>query len=382
MFEIYQYSPDMLNNGLDIEHWRQRLHPEDREVIEARLRAAFEGKLRELPPFRVMLPDGTVRRIQSGLRIQRDAHGTPLTMTGVNYDVTDQYELEAALRHAKEQADAASAAKSSFLTNMSHEIRTPMNAALGMLHLVQLTSLNRRQQDYVGKAESVAKSLLNLLNDILDYSKIEAGKLQLDSHPFEPEKLMEELGVVLSGNQGTKDVEVLFNLDPALPPVLIGDGFRLAQVLINLAGNALKFTSNGQVVVSVHVLESNADTVRVRVAVSDSGIGISEAQLARIFEGFTQAEASTTRRFGGSGLGLVICKRLVAMMGGQLEVASKMNEGSRFWFDITLGVDHETHVAHDVSALPDRPVRILIADDNAIAGEILSRNMCSLGWHA
>jgi two-component system, sensor histidine kinase and response regulator len=382
MFEIYQYPPELLNNGLDIEHWRQRLHPEDREIVETRLRAAFEGKLRELPPFRVMLPDGTMRRIQSGLRIQRDASGTPLTMTGVNYDITDQYELEAALRHAKEESDAASAAKSSFLANMSHEIRTPMNAVLGMLHLVQLTNLNRRQQDYVGKAESAAKSLLNLLNDILDYSKIEAGKLQLDSHPFEPEKMMEELGVVLSGNQGTKDVEVLFDLDPELPPVLIGDGFRLAQVLINLAGNALKFTSSGQVVVRVQVLETRVDAVRVRVAVSDSGIGISEAQLARVFEGFTQAEASTTRRFGGSGLGLVICKRLVAMMGGQLEVTSKMNEGSRFWFDISLGVEHEAPVTHDLSDLPDHPVRVLIADDNAIAGEILSRNVRSLGWHA
>jgi two-component system, sensor histidine kinase and response regulator len=382
MFEIYQYPPDLLNNGLDIGHWRKRLHPDDRDIVETRLRAAFEGKSSELPPFRVMLPDGSVRRIQTGLRIQRDANGMPLTMIGVNYDITDQYELEAALRHAKEQADAASAAKSSFLANMSHEIRTPMNAVLGMLHLVQLTSLNRRQQDYVGKAESAAKSLLNLLNDILDYSKIEAGKLQLDSHPFEPEKLMEELGVVLSGNQGTKDVEVLFDLDPDLPPVLIGDGFRLAQVLINLAGNALKFTSNGQVVVSVHVLESLADAVRVRVAVSDSGIGISEAQLARIFEGFTQAEASTTRRYGGSGLGLVICKRLVAMMGGQLEVTSKAHEGSRFWFDISLGVDHEARVTIDTSDLLDRPVRVLIADDNVVAGEILSRNVRSLGWHA
>lgn len=167
-------------------------------------------------------------------------------MTGVNYDVTDQYELEFHLRNAKEQADAASAAKSSFLANMSHEIRTPMNAVLGMLHLVQLTALNARQQDYVSKAETAARSLLNLLNDILDYSKIEAGKLQLDSHPFEPEKLMEELGIVLSGNQGAKDVEVLFDLDPSVPTVLVGDSFRLQQVLINLAGNALKFRRRGR----------------------------------------------------------------------------------------------------------------------------------------
>ncbi|SAK47754.1 multi-sensor hybrid histidine kinase [Caballeronia temeraria] len=387
MFELYQYPPAMLDNGLHFEHWRLRLHPEDHDTIMANLHAAVAGRIDSLAPFRIVLPDGTTRRIQSGLRIQRNANGTPVVMTGVNYDVTDQYELEFHLRNAKEQADAASAAKSSFLANMSHEIRTPMNAVLGMLHLVQLTALNARQQDYVTKAETAAKSLLNLLNDILDYSKIEAGKLQLDSHPFEPEKLMEELGIVLSGNQGTKDVEVLFDLDPTLPAMLVGDSFRLQQVLINLAGNALKFTSAGQIVVSVHRRDdahddATGDAVRVRIAVSDSGIGISEEQLERIFEGFTQAEASTSRRYGGSGLGLVISKRLVAMMGGQLEVESRVGEGSRFWFDITLGVQTTGLLVRDDSAILERGARILIADDNAIAGEIMSRTVRSLGWHA
>ncbi|BBU33183.1 hypothetical protein BTHE68_69170 (plasmid) [Burkholderia sp. THE68] len=386
MFEIYQYPPELLDNGLHFEHWRLRVHPDDHDSIMADVRAAAAGETETLPPFRIVLPDGTTRRIQSGLRTQRNADGVPVVMTGVNYDVTDQYQLEFHLRDAKEQADAASAAKSSFLANMSHEIRTPMNAVLGMLHLVQLTSLDNRQQDYVSKAETAAKSLLSLLNDILDYSKIEAGKLQLDIHPFEPEKLMEELGIVLSGNQGAKDVEVLFDLDPSLPSVLVGDGFRLQQVLINLAGNALKFTSAGQIVVSVHRLESSHDatgaSMRVRIAVSDSGIGISEEQLERIFEGFTQAEASTSRRYGGSGLGLVISKRLVAMMGGQLEVESRLGEGSRFWFDITLGVEASGVLSHDERATLHRGARILIADDNAIAGEILSRTVRSLGWQA
>ncbi|SAK43637.1 multi-sensor hybrid histidine kinase [Caballeronia glebae] len=390
MFEIYQYPPEMLDNGLHFEHWRLRIHPEDHDAIVAGLRAAAAGETETLPPFRIVLPDRTTRRIQSGLRTQRNANGTPVVMTGVNYDITDQYELEFHLRNAKEQADAASAAKSSFLANMSHEIRTPMNAVLGMLHLVQLTALDASQQDYVSKAEIAARSLLSLLNDILDYSKIEAGKLQLDSHPFEPEKLMQELGIVLSGNQGTKDVEVLFDLDPSLPAVLVGDSFRLQQVLINLAGNALKFTSAGQIVVGVHQVDdacdatgdATGDAVRVRVAVSDSGIGISEQQLGRIFEGFTQAEASTSRRYGGSGLGLVISKRLVAMMGGQLEVESRVGEGSRFWFDITLGVERADASTHDDGVILERGARILIADDNAIAGEIMSRTVHSLGWRA
>lgn len=386
MFEIYQYPPQLLDNGLHYEHWRRRIHAEDVEGVDAGLRAVAAGDADALPPFRIVLPDGTTRRIQSGLRVQRDAHGKPLSMTGVNYDITDQYELEFHLRNAKEQADAASAAKSSFLANMSHEIRTPMNAVLGMLHLVQSTALNLRQQDYIGKAEMAARSLLNLLNDILDYSKIEAGKLQLDIHPFEPEKLLEELGVVLSGNQGPKDVEVLFDLDPAVPDVLIGDGFRLQQVLINLAGNALKFTSSGEIVVGMHLLDSSRDaageTARVRISVSDSGIGISAEQLERIFEGFTQAEASTSRRYGGSGLGLVICKRLVGMMGGRIDVESRVGEGSRFWFDITLGIERAAVVMPDESPVLEHGARILIADDNAIAREILSRTVRALGWQA
>ncbi|MDR5816604.1 response regulator [Caballeronia sp. LZ033] len=386
MFEIYQYPPQLLDNGLHYEHWRRRIHAEDVEGVDTGLRAVAAGSADALPPFRIVLPDGTTRRIQSGLRVQRDAHGKPLSMTGVNYDITDQYELEFHLRNAKEQADAASAAKSSFLANMSHEIRTPMNAVLGMLHLVQSTALNLRQQDYIGKAEMAARSLLNLLNDILDYSKIEAGKLQLDIHPFEPEKLLEELGVVLSGNQGAKDVEVLFDLDPAVPGVLVGDGFRLQQVLINLAGNALKFTSSGEIVVGMQLLDSSRDaageTARVRISVSDSGIGISAEQLERIFEGFTQAEASTSRRYGGSGLGLVICKRLVGMMGGRIEVESRVGEGSRFWFDITLGIERAPVAVPDESPVLEHGARILIADDNAIAREILSRTVRALGWQA
>ena len=264
---------------------------------------------------------------------------------------------------------------------MSHEIRTPMNAVLGMLQLARQTDLNERQRDYLDKASSAATSLLGLLNDILDYSKIEAGKLVLEMLPFELEPLMQDLAVVLSGNQGDKDVEVIFDIDPELPSAVVGDRLRLQQILINLAGNALKFTARGHVLVSLRRLAHDAHLVRLRVLVADTGIGISAEQQQRIFEGFTQAEASTSRRFGGTGLGLFICKRLVDLMGGELRVESAPGSGSRFWFDLDLDVAHDQPLR---AACPGagEPLRLLVADDNLVAGELLERTVGALGWRA
>jgi PAS domain S-box-containing protein len=386
MFEIFGMTSTPAE-GLHFEHWLSRVHEDDRSAAVEKLEAAFAGEVTSkhihLPLYRIVLPGGEIRHIQTTFSVQRDAAGNPVGMTGVNHDVTEQRNIELRLRDAKQQADAANEAKSAFLANMSHEIRTPLNAVLGMLDLVQSTGLNERQGGYVVKAETAAKSLLGLLNDVLDYSKIEAGKLQLDTHAFEIEPLMQDLGVVLSGNQYDKEVEVLFDISPDLPPVVIGDSLRLQQVLVNLAGNALKFTIKGQVVVCFTLLSRLDSGVRVRIAVTDSGIGISEAQLGQIFEGFSQAEVSTTRRFGGTGLGLAISRRLVELMGGKLEVTSQLGKGSRFWFDINLGVSADTAASDiDLYQPVDRRLRVLVADDNGIAREVLSRTARALGWEA
>lgn len=295
---------------------------------------------------------------------------------GFRIDITD-------LIRARMAAEAASTSKSQFLANMSHEIRTPMNAILGMLNLLHKTSLNPRQLDYVNKTEGAARSLLDLLNDILDFSKVEAGKMTLEAAPFDMDRLLRELSVILSSNTGDKDVEVLFDIDPRLPDLLIGDSLRLRQILINLGGNALKFTPRGMVVIRLAVHDIQAGAITLEFSVRDTGIGIAPENVQRIFEGFSQAEASTTRRFGGTGLGLAISSRLVALMGGQLDLESTVGQGSRFFFTLTLGVaEAATPRTKPTGRDTGRVMRVLIVEDHPVARQTLQAMAGQLGWEA
>lgn len=248
-------------------------------------------------------------------------------------------QLNALLAIERDRANAASEAKSQFLATISHEIRTPMNVVLGMLRLMRKTALANAQGDYVSKAEAAARSLLALLNDVLDFSKIEADKLELERRPFQLDDVLRELAVIMSEGTAGKPIELVFDLDPALPERVVGDQLRLSQVLINLAGNAVKFTSSGTVTVAIRGVNAPGEPSRLRFAVRDSGIGIAQDKLAHIFEGFTQAESSTTRRYGGTGLGLAISQRLVHLMGGELHVHSELGRGSEFAFDLELPLE-------------------------------------------
>mmetsp|Transcript_15772 Transcript_15772/g.43677 ORF Transcript_15772/g.43677 Transcript_15772/m.43677 type:complete len:540 (-) Transcript_15772:1387-3006(-) len=274
--------------------------------------------------------------------------------------------------HARLAAERASLAKTRFLANLSHEIRTPMNAVLGMLRLLQKTPLDARQRDYAAKSEGAARGLLGLLNDILDFSKVEAGKMELDPHRFELNELMRELAVILSAHVGDKDIEVLFTLDPRLPAALIGDATRLRQVLLNLAGNALKFTEQGGITVRVRALTRNSQGSAgewVHVEVADTGPGIALDQQERLFQPFTQADESTTRRYGGTGLGLSICRELATLMGGEVGLRSAPGEGAVFWAELPLPaapapMSHQPREVRAGASLQGR--RVLIAEDHPV----------------
>ena len=361
--------------------WQLHVHPEDQAASEEAMRLAIATKSLLSINYRVIWPDGSVHYLKGYGRVQQDIHGHALSVVGTNWDVTEAAHHAQVLKDALDKAEVASQSKGQFLANMSHEIRTPMNAILGLLNLLQTTELTARQRDYAGKTEGAAKSLLGLLNDILDFSKVEAGKLTLEQEPFRLDQLLRGLSVILSANVGTKDIEVLFDVDPALPAVVLGDALRLQQVLINLGGNAIKFTSNGQVVLALKAQDQAADRVVIEFSIQDSGVGIAPEHQGHIFSGFSQAEASTTRRFGGTGLGLAICKRLVELMGGEIRLSSALGQGSRFSFAIALPVVREEPPILLGSATPSLPPRrVLVIDDNPIARALMMRTVQSWGW--
>ena len=275
------------------------------------------------------------------------------------------------LKASQKVAEASARAKSDFLANMSHEIRTPMNAVLGMSHLALQTDLTPKQHDYISKAQSSAKALLGIIDDILDFSKIEAGKLDMEFIAFQLEDVLSSVSTLVSPKAYEKGLEVYFSTPQNIPLLLLGDPLRLGQVLINLVNNAVKFTESGKIIISTELEKAENDKATLRFTVQDTGIGMTKEQTAKLFQSFSQADASTTRKYGGTGLGLSICKKLIGMMGGEISVDSVKGEGSTFNFTATFGLQAEEK--RKKRSIPEvfADMRVLVVDDELISQKIL-----------
>lgn len=354
-----------------------------------------------LPPALADEEQGILARIRAGdrvdpfetWRLRKDGVAVPVSVTvspikdGAGHiigastiarDITELRQKQQMLEEAKRDAERASLAKGEFLANMSHEIRTPMNAVLGMAHLLGTTMLTDEQRRYLDMIRISGKSLLGIINDVLDLSKIEAGKMDLAPAPFRLADVLDALATIMGVNAGEKDLELVIGVDAGVPPTMVGDALRLQQVLVNLTGNAIKFTARGEVSLQVHCLARDEDNTTLRFVVRDTGIGMDAAHLARMFDAFSQADSSVTRRFGGTGLGLSISRHLVALMGSAIDVRSTPGAGSEFAFTLTLA--RAGNEAADGAAHAHEHLKLLLIYESDTGRHYLQQSMESPQW--
>lgn len=373
----------IFNDGLPVEHdetysvFKERLHPLDKDRVLNEFNSAVNHLIPFHTQFKIITPRKGIRIVKADAIVEYDSEGNATAIVGTNQDITEEKSSEQKLIDARIAAEHASRVKGEFLASMSHEIRTPMNGIMGMLELLKNTELTTLQNQRVSIALSSAKSLLVLINDILDFSKIEANKIDFEMIDFNLRSLLGELTQALSQLAEAKNIELILDTIEVDQEMVKGDPGRIRQVITNLISNAIKFTHRGEILVQVSLEDYSSDEWRMKFKVKDSGIGIAKDKQTKLFETFSQADASTTREYGGTGLGLAIVKKLVEAMGGQINVKSQVDKGSEFYGHVILNKSARSAIIapeYDISRLS-----ILIVDDNQINREVVSQQLEAWG---
>ncbi|AMY08241.1 Signal transduction histidine-protein kinase BarA [Luteitalea pratensis] len=369
--------------GYPVAHWTERagfveglMHPDDREWVDGYSRRASAEHRDHTMEYRVFAQEGRVVWLRDIVSVMVEG-GEARELIGVMVDISEYKAAEEALEAAHAQALAATRAKSEFLASMSHEIRTPMNAVIGITDLLLDTELTAEQRQFVETVRSSGDVLLNVINDILDFSKVESGKLEFERIGLDPEQLADDVARLMGERATAKGLELTCRVDANVPRNLVGDPGRLRQVLLNLVGNAIKFTERGDVAIRVSASQITETTATLRAEVSDTGIGISAQAQTRLFDAFTQADASTTRRFGGTGLGLAISRRIIDLLGGRIGVESVPGEGTTFWFAVPCTMAGSAAPRAEVAVLGG--MRALVVDDSRASRMMIEQTLMDAG---